>query len=69
MRQCLFAMKDMRDSNGDGKVYGLVKTGDLWQMVEYDGTSFRMTDSINVVFGSMMDEGGCRVGGFPGLGL
>ncbi|KAF8428711.1 hypothetical protein EV426DRAFT_711384 [Tirmania nivea] len=56
MRQCLLAMKDMRDNNGDGKVYGFVTTGELWQMLEYDGKSFRMTDSIPVVFRSMDRE-------------
>ena len=56
MKQCLLAMKDMRDNNGDGKVYGFVTTGELWQMIEYDGKSFRMTDSINVVFGTMGEK-------------
>ena len=54
MRQCLLAMKVIRDRNRDGKVYGFVTTGELWQMIEYDGTSFRMTHSIIVVFGKWM---------------
>ncbi|KAF8533426.1 hypothetical protein BDD12DRAFT_487215 [Trichophaea hybrida] len=36
MKQCLLAMKDMRNSNGEGKVYGFVTTGEQWQMLEYD---------------------------------
>ena len=56
MRQCLLAMKDMRDNNGDGKVYGFVTTGENWQMLEYDGTSFRMSESIAVIFGSMDED-------------
>ena len=69
MRQCLLAMKDMRDNNGDGKVYGFVTTGENWQMLEYDGTSFRMSESIAVIFGSMdedkqrwLDSSSCLVG-------
>ncbi|RPB25944.1 hypothetical protein L211DRAFT_782284, partial [Terfezia boudieri ATCC MYA-4762] len=53
MRQCLLAMKDMRDNNRDGKVYGFVTTGETWQMLEYDGASFRKCESITVVFDSM----------------
>ena len=58
MKQCLLAMKDMEDNNGtgDGKVYGFVTTGEVWQMIEYDGKSFRMTNNINVVFGTMDKE-------------
>ena len=44
------ALKDMRDNNGDGKVYGVVTTGKIWQMVEYDGVSFRMTEEMIVLF-------------------
>ena len=68
MRQCLLAMKDMRDNNCEGKVYGFVTTGEVWQMLEYDGKAFRKTNSIAVVFDSMdvekdkwMKEGGLLV--------
>jgi len=37
IRQCTLAVKDMRDGNGEGKVYGFVTTGEIWQMFEYDG--------------------------------
>lgn len=56
MKQCLLAMKDMRDNNGKGKVYGFVTTGEQWQMLEYDGTLFRKTNIMIVVFDSMDDE-------------
>ncbi|KAF8475916.1 hypothetical protein BDZ91DRAFT_710578, partial [Kalaharituber pfeilii] len=36
MRQCLLAMKDMRDNNGKGTVYGFTTTGVSWQMIIYD---------------------------------
>ena len=68
MRQCLVAMKDMRDNNCEGKVYGFVTTGEMWQMVEYDGTAFRKTNTIVVLFDTMdaekdkwMKEGGLLV--------
>ena len=43
MRQCLLAMKDMRDSNGGCAVFGFATTGDRWQMLRYAGGSFQMT--------------------------
>lgn len=55
-RQCLLAMKDMRDNNGEGKVYGFVTTGEYWQMFQYDGTSFQKTNAITVIFDSMDEE-------------
>jgi len=56
MKQCLLAMKDMRDNNGGvGEVYGFVTTGEFWRMISYDGT-FRMTNTIILVFGTMRDE-------------
>ena len=36
-KQCLLSMRDMRDGNGTGKVYGFVATGESWQMLRYDG--------------------------------
>ena len=36
MKQCLLAAKDMKYSNGEGKVYGFVTMGEQWQMLEYD---------------------------------
>lgn len=37
MKQLLLAMKDARDINDEGTLYGFTTTGDLWQMVTYDG--------------------------------
>ncbi|KAF8430029.1 hypothetical protein EV426DRAFT_660083 [Tirmania nivea] len=56
MQQCLLEMKDMRDKNRDGKVYGFVTTGETWQMLEYDGASFRKNEYITVVFDSMGED-------------
>ncbi|KAF8472011.1 hypothetical protein BDZ91DRAFT_717027 [Kalaharituber pfeilii] len=54
LKQCLLALKDMGDNNGDGsKVYGFVTTGKSWQMIEYDGKSFRMTEEMIVLFPTM----------------
>jgi len=56
LKQCLLALKDMGDINGDGKVYGFVTTGKSWQMVEYDGVSFRMTEEMIVLFSKMHEN-------------
>ena len=56
LKQCLLALKDMRDNNGDGKVYGFLTTGTLWQMVEYDGRSFRLTEKMIALFGGMDED-------------
>jgi hypothetical protein len=56
-------MKDMRDVNDGGEVYGFVTTGETWRMLKYDGKSFTL---ITVAFASMereMDEGELRCGG------
>lgn len=37
-KQCFLSLKDMRDNNGGGSVYGFITTGDSWRMVSYDGT-------------------------------
>ncbi|KAF8420079.1 hypothetical protein EV426DRAFT_613370 [Tirmania nivea] len=51
LKQCLLALKGMGDNNGDGsKVYGFITTGKPWQMIEYDGVSFRMTEEMFVLF-------------------
>jgi hypothetical protein len=53
MRKCLLEMKDMRDNNGGGKVYGFVTTGETWRMLRYDGTSFQLSERIDVMFETM----------------
>lgn len=53
MKQCLLAMKDMRDKSKKGEVYGFITTGDDWRMVTYDGSKFRMTDKFTVLFDTM----------------
>jgi hypothetical protein len=50
---CLLSLKDMRDNNGGGEVYGFVTTGDTWQMLRNDGTSFQISDNMHVLFGAM----------------
>ena len=57
MKQCLLAMEDMRGNNGGvGEIYGFVTTGETWRMIRYDGTSFKMTRKIEVVFEGMDQE-------------
>ena len=56
MKQCLLLLKDVRDNNCEGEVYGFVTTGQMWQMIRYDGASFTMTQAIMVVFGGMEED-------------
>ncbi|KAI5803265.1 hypothetical protein DFH27DRAFT_44381 [Peziza echinospora] len=56
MKQCLLAMKDIRDNNANGKVYGFVTTGETWQMLEYDGKVLRKAESIVVLFETMGED-------------
>jgi len=53
LKLCLLSLKDMRDNNGGGEVYGFVTTGDTWQMLRHDGTSFQISDKMDVLFGTM----------------
>lgn len=53
MKQCLLAMKDTRDINGGGEVYGFITTGEAWRMLRYDGTSFELTEKTDVMFDTM----------------
>ncbi|KAA8909404.1 hypothetical protein FN846DRAFT_889014 [Sphaerosporella brunnea] len=56
MKQCLLAMKDTRDDNGGGRVYGFVTTGESWRMLRYDGSSFTQTRKIEAIFEGMDQE-------------
>jgi hypothetical protein len=42
MKQCLLAVRDMRDTNAGGNVYGFVTTGKAWRMLKYDPASANM---------------------------
>ncbi|KAF8439592.1 hypothetical protein BDZ91DRAFT_755703 [Kalaharituber pfeilii] len=53
MKQCLLSLKDARDNNGPGEVFGFVTTGKQWQMIRYDGTSFVVTEEFAALFGTM----------------
>jgi len=53
MKQCLLAVRDMRDRNAGGNVYGFVTTGEIWRMLKYDGESFRLTTKFDALFGGM----------------
>ncbi|KAF8446507.1 hypothetical protein BGX38DRAFT_1271102 [Terfezia claveryi] len=56
MKQLLLSLKDMRDRNGQGMVYGFTTTGDCWQMVIYDGSTFEVTEDFKVMFPSMKED-------------
>jgi hypothetical protein len=54
-KQCFLSMKDMRDNNGEGTVYGFITTGDSWRMASYDGT-FQMSEKMEILFDTMDDD-------------
>ncbi|KAF8434035.1 hypothetical protein BGX38DRAFT_179554 [Terfezia claveryi] len=56
IKQCLLSLKDMRDNNGAGKVYGFITIGESWRMLSYDGTSFETTQKIHLLFEGMEQE-------------
>jgi hypothetical protein len=56
MKQLLLAMKDARDINNGGAVYGFTTTGDIWQMVSYNGESFEVTEQFFAPFPRMHEE-------------
>ncbi|KAI5800494.1 hypothetical protein FPQ18DRAFT_301119 [Pyronema domesticum] len=56
LKQCLLSLKDARDNSGEGEVYGFVTTGEQWQMIRHDGTSFTMTNKVMATFGTMEEE-------------
>ena len=53
MKQILLSLQGARDNNGGGAVYGFITTGQIWQMLSYDGASFQMTSEIQAVFNGM----------------
>ena len=56
MKQCLLSMKDMRDNNGVGQVYGFITVGESWRMLSYDGISFKVTRKMYVLFEGIEEE-------------
>ena len=53
--QILLAMKDARDTNSGGIIYGFVTTGEDWRMLSYDGGEFVITEKFTVLFDTMRD--------------
>ncbi|CUS11656.1 unnamed protein product [Tuber aestivum] len=56
LKQCFLSLKDMRDYNGRGTVYGFVTMGDSWRMISFDG-EFTVSQKIELLFESMGAEG------------
>ncbi|KAG0137009.1 hypothetical protein HOY82DRAFT_651127 [Tuber indicum] len=51
-KHCFLVLKDMRDFNGGGTVYGFVTMGDYWKMITYDG-EFKISEPIGLLFETM----------------
>ena len=56
MKQIMLSLKDARDNNQAGTVYGFVTTGQHWKMLSYDGASFLTTPEFMAVFEGMEEE-------------
>ncbi|RPA93393.1 hypothetical protein L873DRAFT_1705418 [Choiromyces venosus 120613-1] len=54
-KQCFLSMKDMRDCNGGGTVYGFVTMGDAWTMISFDG-KFKISEKIQLLFDTMGND-------------
>ncbi|KAG0138281.1 hypothetical protein HOY82DRAFT_534936 [Tuber indicum] len=54
-KQCFLSLRDMRDSNGGGTVYGFVTTGEYWNMITFDG-QFQISETISLLFESMSKD-------------
>ncbi|KAG0634330.1 hypothetical protein HOY80DRAFT_535786 [Tuber brumale] len=54
-KQCFLSLKDMRDCNGGGTVYGFVIMGDSWRMISFDG-EFKMSEKIELLFETMDEQ-------------
>ncbi|KAG0639565.1 pyridoxal phosphate-dependent transferase [Tuber brumale] len=52
IKQCFLALKDIRDLNGGGTVYGFVTMGDSWRMISFNGT-FTLSNKIELLFDTM----------------
>ena len=50
---CLVTMKDIGELNGGGLVYGFATTGEVWQMLRFDGTTFTQSESFSLLFREM----------------
>lgn len=55
LKQCCLAMKDARDTNGGGYVYGFITTGESWRLITYNG-QFHMTDKMDLLLDRMHDR-------------
>ncbi|KAG0634349.1 hypothetical protein HOY80DRAFT_533856 [Tuber brumale] len=55
IKQCFLSLRDMRDSNGGGTVYGFVTMGNSWSMISFDGT-FMLSNQIELQFDNMEED-------------
>ncbi|RPA93666.1 hypothetical protein L873DRAFT_1511851 [Choiromyces venosus 120613-1] len=70
MNQCLLSLKDMRDNNGGGEVYGFITTGETWQMLRNDDKEKWIKDYsalVDCMFGALSNGGILRQRWFPSI--
>ncbi|KAG0137005.1 hypothetical protein HOY82DRAFT_651118 [Tuber indicum] len=54
-KHCFLAMKNMREYNCGGTVYGFVTNGDYWRMISYDG-ELTMSEKMVVLLETMCED-------------
>ncbi|KAG0132797.1 hypothetical protein HOY82DRAFT_285272 [Tuber indicum] len=54
IKQSFLSLRDMRDCNGGGMVYGFVTNGEHWKMISFGG-EFKISQTISLLF-ETMDE-------------
>ncbi|KAF8446895.1 hypothetical protein BGX38DRAFT_1191787 [Terfezia claveryi] len=52
---CCLALKDAKDTNGGGYVYGFITTGERWRLITYNG-QFHMTYKMDLLLDRMHDR-------------
>jgi len=60
LKQCLLGLRDARDHNGEGVLYGFVTTGEDWVMISYDGREVLKPNKLLALFDTMGAEKGKR---------
>ena len=52
-KQAFLSMKDARDNNGGGTIYGFITTGEQWQMIGYNDKGFCLSSKMIALYAGM----------------
>ena len=54
--QCVLSMKNARDLNGKGDVFGFVTNGPVWRMLKNGGKTFTISRQFMFIFEGMTEQ-------------